>query len=69
MEQKSIFLVHVVMLYPMIMSLLRGVRLTMNLWSPGWDQDGWKLSKRDYYAYLNDGLVEGSDKFSSGSYK
>ena len=41
----------------------------MNSWRPGQDQDGWKLSKSAYDAYLNDGLEEGSDKFSLGSYK
>ena len=41
----------------------------MNSWRPGRYQDGWNLSNRDYGAYLNSGLEEGSDKFSLGSYK
>ena len=69
MEQKTGFLVHLAMAYPLIVPFLRGLYLEMNSWRPGRNQDGWKLSKRAYNAYLNDSLREGSDKFSSGSYK
>ena len=41
----------------------------MNLWIPGRDWYGWKLSKMSYDTYLNAGLGEGSDKFSFGSYE
>ena len=68
-EQKNGFLVHLAMAYPLSIPLLRGIYMIMNLWRPGRDRDGQKLSKRDYDAYLNAGLGEGSAKFSSGSYE
>ena len=37
MEQKTGFLVHLAMDYPLIMTFLRGIYLTMNLWIPGRD--------------------------------
>ena len=69
MEQNTNFLVHFAMYYPTIIPFLRGLYLKMNSWRPGRDQDGWKISKSAYNAYLNDGLEESSAKFSSSSYK
>ena len=69
MEQNTGFMVLLAMAYPLILSFLRGLYLKMNLWRPWVYQDSLKLSKRSYDAYLNAGLGEGSDNFSSGSYK
>ena len=55
---------HLAMAYPLIIPFSRGLYLTMNSWRPVQDQDGWKLSKRSYYAFLNNGLEEGSAKLS-----
>ena len=43
--------------------------MTMNPWRSGQDQECCNLSKISYDAYINDGVGEGSAKFSSGSYK
>ena len=69
MEQKTGFLVHFAMAYPLIIPILRGVYLMMNLWRPGQDWYGWKISKRTYDSYLNVGLGKVSAKFSYGYYK
>ena len=53
----------------MIISFIRWIYLTINLWRPGRDIDGWKLSNRSYKAYPNAGLEECSAKFSSSSYE
>ena len=69
MEHKTGFLVHLAMAYPLIIPLLRGIYMMMKSWRPGKDRYGRNLSKRAYGEYLNDGLGEGSAKFSSGSYE
>ena len=69
MEQKTGFLLHLDMAYPTIMTFLRGIYLTTNLWRIRQDRDGWNLSKGAYDAYLNAGLGEGSAKFSSNYYE
>ena len=43
--------------------------MTMNLWRPGKDQYGWKLSKRIYDTYLRAGVGDGSAKFYYRSYE
>ena len=68
MEQNTGFMLHLAMAYPMNMPLPRGLYLTTNSWRSGPDEHGWNLSKRDYDAYLNAGLGDGSAKFSSNSY-
>ena len=50
MEQKTSFLVHLDITYPLIIPSLRGIYLKVNSWRPGRDQDGWNISKRFYDA-------------------
>ena len=49
-EQKTSFLVHLDITYPLIIPSLRGIYLKVNSWRPGRDQDGWNISKRFYDA-------------------
>ena len=40
MDQKTGSMLHLEMAYPLNIPFPRGIYLTMNLWRPGWDQDG-----------------------------
>ena len=55
MERKTGFLVHLDMSYPLIMPFMKDLYLTINSWRLKKDRDGWKLSKRAYDSFINDG--------------
>ena len=65
-EQKTGFLVHLDMAYPFIMPFMRGVYLNINSLRPKRDKDGWKLSKRAYDSFINDGRKQEHMGYSSG---
>ena len=66
MEQKTGFLVHLTMVYPLIIPFLRGLYLAMNYWRPKRDRDGCKLSKRLYGSFIKSGMRQGHIGYSSG---
>ena len=53
LEKKVGFLVHLAMAYPLMFPFLKGFYLTMNSWRPMRDENGWKMSKRAYDAFID----------------
>jgi hypothetical protein len=47
LESKRGFLIYVTRTYPSMVPYLKGMHLTLDLWRPNRDEEGWKLPSRD----------------------
>lgn len=50
LEQRRSFFVHLQWTYPCITPFLQGIHLTVDIWRPGCDSDGWKLPPSSFDA-------------------
>jgi hypothetical protein len=57
LERYRGFLVHVARTYPVMTAYLKGIHLTLDSWRPGRGDDGWKLTRAEREAMLEDDPV------------